>query len=77
MNFQITLQSEQEITKLLKMTKEIYERQGLSPKKDVELEKMIQALNPDKMEKEIEREFEDTQGGSITPVKSKAKRRSN
>jgi uncharacterized membrane protein len=73
MNFQITLQSEQEITKLLKLIKEMHESQGFSSKKDYELEKMVKKLDPDKMEKEIEREFEDTQAGNIVLSQSKSK----
>lgn len=75
-NFQITLQSEQEITKLLKLVKEIHEHQGLALKKDLELEHMVQNLNPDELEEEIEQEFKETQGGGSVRSNLKPKRRS-
>ncbi len=60
-NFQITVQAEQEITKLLKLVKEIHEHQGLALKKDAELERMVQRLNPEQLEQEIEQELAGTE----------------
>ncbi len=64
MNFQITVQSEQEVTKLLKLVKEIHEHQGLARKRDSELEQMTKKLDTTKLEAEISHEFEETEHGS-------------
>lgn len=75
-NFQITAQSEQEITKLLKLVKEIHEYHGLATKKDAELEHMVQDLNPEKLEQDIERELKETENGAKAPAQSVPKKRS-
>lgn len=76
-NFQITVQSEQEITKLLKLVKEIHEHQGLAIKKDVELEQMVQKLDPEKIEHDIEEELKETESGDAKASNKKTKRRSS
>ncbi len=70
-NFQINLQAEQEVTKLLRLVKEIHENQGLALRKDAELERMVQRLNPDDLTHEIEAEL----GMPETEPKKPAKRR--
>ncbi|MFA5927496.1 MAG: DUF1003 domain-containing protein [Patescibacteria group bacterium] len=52
-DFQITMQAEQEITKLLSLVTEIHDHLGIIGKHDPELEKMMQKLDPNKLEKEI------------------------
>ncbi|MEK7184266.1 MAG: DUF1003 domain-containing protein [Patescibacteria group bacterium] len=75
MNFQITVQSEQEVTKLLKLVKEIHEHHGLALKRDNELERMTKKLDTSKLEAQIEHEFEATEHGGSVVVKKKITRR--
>lgn len=78
MNFQITVQSEQEVTKLLRLVRDIHAYHGLARRRDSELEKMTQKLDTSKLEAEITHEFEETENGVAdepAPKKKVTKRR--
>lgn len=75
-DFQITVQAEQEVTKLLQLVKEIHEHQGLSVKKDAELERMVQQINPEEIEEEIENELGGANIDTTVHKKKVQKRRS-
>lgn len=55
-DFQVNIQSEQEITKALQMLKEIKDHLGISNGKDSELDDMSKKLDSDKLQEQIEKE---------------------
>lgn len=57
-DLQINLQSEAEITKILKMMSEVQEHLGIKASEDKELRSMERKLNPERIKQELEREIE-------------------
>lgn len=57
MDLQIDMITEQEITKLLEMQKMITDKLGIDTSKDHILTKMLQRIDPDKIEKSLEKQF--------------------
>lgn len=63
-DFQINMQAEQEITRLMKMVNEIHQHLGLSKKSDPQLKAMMKTLDPQKLEDEIKQETDQTENSS-------------
>ena len=54
----VNLISEQEITKVLKVLAIILKKMGVDPTSDPELQKMIEPLNPEEVEKQLEEQLD-------------------
>lgn len=63
-DFQINMQAEQEVTKVIQMVNEIHQHLGLSKKNDSELKQMMKQIDTDKLEEEIKEEETPTKPGS-------------
>jgi uncharacterized membrane protein len=57
-DFQINMQAEQEITKLIEMVNEMHQHLGLSKKNDSELKQMMKKIDAEQLEEEIKEEEE-------------------
>ncbi len=58
-DLQLTVQAEQEITRMIIMVDEIHDKLGLKPEDDAELKRMKKHLNIEKMERALLKEMKD------------------
>lgn len=56
LNFQITLQSEQEISKLIAMMEQVHEKLDIDDSSDVEMKQMKEKIDIEKLQSELENE---------------------